>query len=82
MIFDLKGSTVGRKEYIETKFWSQSLDQKKTMKDMNFLEISQEVSLVKLQPGEKELLEKVIELDSKFLASHNLMDYSLLLVIE
>jgi hypothetical protein len=52
------------------------------MKDMNFLEISQEVNMIKLQPGEKQLLEEIIELDSKFLESLGLMDYSLLLVVE
>ena len=52
------------------------------MKDMNFLEISQEVNIIKLHPGEKQLLEEIIELDSKFLESQGLMDYSLLLVVE
>ena len=52
------------------------------MKDMNFLEISQEVNMIKLHPGEKQLLEEIIELDSKFLESQGLMDYSLLLVVE
>lgn len=30
----------------------------------------------------KEMLEKILELDSKFLESRGLMDYSLLLIIE
>ena len=40
MIFDIKGSTVNRKSQVDPKFWRRDFNWKKTMKDMNFVEIS------------------------------------------
>ena len=82
MIFDLKGSTVNRKEHLETKFWKNSLNFKKILKDNNYLEISQDLNLLSMKIDNKETLERILELDSKFLEVHRLMDYSLLLIIE
>jgi hypothetical protein len=50
MVFDLKGSTVGRKVFLEKKFWEKSFDQKKIMKDMNYLEIVQHMPLLRMDP--------------------------------
>jgi len=48
MVFDIKGSTVNRKSEVDAQFWRRNFNQKKTMKDMNFVEISQDSALVKL----------------------------------
>ena len=50
MIFDIKGSTVNRKSEVAAQFWRKDFNQRKTMKDMNFVEISQDSPLVKLEP--------------------------------
>jgi len=42
MIFDIKGSTINRKVKLPDKFWRNSPDQKKVMKEMNFLEINKD----------------------------------------
>jgi hypothetical protein len=44
--FDLKGSFIGRKTRFapkEEKFWLQSLNHGRVLKDMNFLEINQDL---------------------------------------
>ena len=54
MIFDLKGSTIGRKSKLPTseKFWLTTRNQKKVMKDVNFLEINKDMDekLTRLLP--------------------------------
>jgi hypothetical protein len=82
MIFDIKGSTVNRIEPFKTKFWKMGFNQNKIMKDLNYIEINQDIDLLRLNVHEKETLERILELDSVFLMYHNLMDYSLLLIIE
>ena len=54
------------------------------MKDLNYLEINRDLSgqLMKLSKQQFDELDWILKADSKFLSDHNLMDYSLLLVIE
>lgn len=45
MSFDVKGSTVGRKTKLQPdqqKFWYNSMNHKKILKDINYLEINKE----------------------------------------
>jgi hypothetical protein len=51
LTFDLKGSTENRYVSVPSKFWRKksSLNCSRVLKDVNFLEIQQEVSLLKLQ---------------------------------
>ena len=44
LCFDLKGSYVNRKTKIEGKFWRDKLDQKKGLKDVNYLEINKDLN--------------------------------------
>ena len=46
MIFDLKGSTINRKQHLETKFWKNCLNERKILKDLNYLEINQDVNIM------------------------------------
>ena len=90
MIFDLKGSN--RKVKFsdnETRWWVPKKNHKikghkKCMVDNNLIEISRDFNHTLLNfPQEKiDLYSKMIEDDSNFLREHNLIDYSLLLVIE
>jgi len=54
------------------------------LKDTNFIEISKSIGKRLLNVTEEKCYEilNALEADSKFLASHNIMDYSLLLVVE
>lgn len=54
------------------------------MKDLNYLMINKEKdnSLLQLSRADYNHLKNIIDLDSQFLMKHNLMDYSLLVVIE
>ena len=54
------------------------------LKDTNFTQITKAIGnkLINLNKDESKALASVLEADSKFLASHGLMDYSLLLVVE
>ena len=56
----------------------------KGLKDINFLEIQNDLKthLFKGTASTKEKIMKILMLDSLFLQSHNIMDYSMLLVIE
>jgi 1-phosphatidylinositol-4-phosphate 5-kinase len=87
MIFDLKGSFVNRCVNFGPKdfqFWRKKQDCKKVMKDLNYLDINNDLnqSLMKLTKSQFDQLEWLVKLDSVFLKNHQLMDYSLLLVIE
>ena len=83
MTFDMKGSTYKRFSNVG-KFWRQSLDQKKVLKDMNYMAITQDIGkrVMDLNCDQSTKLVKIAEADSDFLCKHGLMDYSLLLVIE
>ena len=54
------------------------------MKDINFREITKDMKmpLVEMETEEAKRLNETIKADSEFLKKHNIMDYSLLLVIE
>ena len=52
------------------------------LKDLNYCEINKDINLMHLSLDQYDSLDKVLELDSIFLSKHNLMDYSLLLIIE
>lgn len=88
MSFDLKGSSKGR----ETKFarkdqywWRYGfLGNPKIMKDNNFIQIKHDFHGGLLDFDERLIRKysKAIAADSMFLRNHNLIDYSLLLVIE
>ena len=81
--FDLKGSTSGRKVKVEHEFWKDSLHQKKGMKDMNLVEMLNNNFLpIDLKRREYSRLKSIIFEDSLFLRKHNIMDYSMLMIIE
>ena len=54
------------------------------MKDLNFIEINQDLNQTLINFPEEKIAEysKIMDNDSTFLKNHGLMDYSLLLVIE
>jgi len=60
------------------------MDQKKILKDLNFLQISKILGNQILNLSEENNIDilSIIESDTKFLRDHNLMDYSLLFVLE
>lgn len=88
MFFDLKGSTKGRTSKFprnESLWWQKKQwGNKKVMKDNNFLQIDHDFqhSLITMEEEIKNKYKKMIAADSMFLRVHNLIDYSLLLVIE
>lgn len=49
MIFDLKGSTAGRYTPCAPKFWHKNLNHSKCLKDLNFQEINNDISLMRLK---------------------------------
>jgi 1-phosphatidylinositol-4-phosphate 5-kinase len=84
MSFDLKGSTFNRKQKVPNKFWDKKLDSSKVLKDQNFIAMVNELEsrMLSLDCDQCMELMYILNADSKFLASRNLMDYSLLMVIE
>ena len=70
MTFDLKGSTKGRMTGIpqeEQKFWKKNeFNQKRVMKDLNFMEINRDLSgqLMKLSKQQYEELDWLFKVDS------------------
>ena len=52
------------------------------LKDLNFLEIQKDSNITLVEIAENEAVMESLLKDAKFLASHNVMDYSLLLVVE
>jgi len=86
MSFDMKGSVFKRKTILKEHFWLQQdqLNCEKILKDLNFMEIREAIGsyLLHLEHSDQEKLNRMVEADSKFLRSHNLMDYSLLFVVE
>ena len=82
--FDLKGSTRKRLTKVPNSFWFSDLNCSKVLKDMNFKIISDQIGsrLFNLDASKSQEVLSILKADSEFLARHNLMDYSLLLVIE
>lgn len=75
-IFDLKGSLVDRKVSGKTK-------NSTTLKDVNFDMANQKIAnFTRMSKETSTRLRIAMKRDADFLASHNLMDYSLLLGIE
>lgn len=72
-IYDLKGS--------ETNRYISNSKEKQVLFDTNF-KIDQNGEPLSLKDNEKENLMQGIENDTKFLSKHNLIDYSLLLIID
>lgn len=72
LAFDLKGSTFKR----------QSVKTSKLLKDKNLLYLQNIEKLFNIRSEISDLLLSTIKADSDFLSRQNLMDYSLLLVIE
>ena len=68
----------------DERFWLNRMHQDKVMKDLNYLMINKEKdnSLLQLSRADYNQLKIIIDMDSEFLMKHNLMDYSLLVVIE
>lgn len=52
------------------------------MKDINFKEINNDIKLLKLTETQCQTINLQIKNDCGFLTKHNLMDYSVLLVVE
>lgn len=87
MTFDLKGSQKNRYTKLPKEdmyFWRQKLNQKAVLKDINFQEIQKDMrqNIVDLPQADQENIMDAIIRDSKFLSGHNIMDYSLLIVVE
>jgi hypothetical protein len=76
-VYDLKGSTFNR--FVK---WHSSQKATTTLKDVNFLHNQHDYQEVCLSNLRVRKLNHIIKRDSEFLASHNIMDYSLLLGIE
>ena len=88
MAFDLKGSTKHREVIFDgkaTKWWRKTKAcPESVMKDVNFKYINQEFNdgLLSFGPLEIEHFNQIVRKDSEFLKKYNLMDYSLLFIIE
>jgi hypothetical protein len=74
-VFDLKGSIINRK----VEEWSENDD---CLKDVNLLELVKEKKFLNFQRSDMRDIMKIMFKDIKYLNSRNLMDYSLLLIIE
>lgn len=77
-IFDLKGSMINR----ECKGEKINLPGGGTLKDINLLDICKGEHWLLLQQKDRKSIMELIQSDIKFLGSHRLMDYSLLVIIE
>lgn len=88
MAFDLKGSIKHREVFFDgkaTKWWRKTKQcPESVMKDVNFKLINQEFNhgLLSFSPLEIEHYHEIVKKDSELLKKYNLMDYSLLLIIE
>jgi 1-phosphatidylinositol-4-phosphate 5-kinase len=74
-VFDLKGSIINR----NVEEWSENTD---CLKDVNLLELVKEKKFLNFQRSDMRDIMKIMFKDIKYLNSRNLMDYSLLLIIE
>ena len=89
MTFDLKGSKKNRKVKFAQKWWLQNFHSKPKghkmcLKDLNFIEINRDLNqtLVNFPSDRINQYSRVLSEDTKFLKKHNIIDYSMLLVIE
>ena len=87
MSFDLKGSKYNRTESFkgnDKQWWLKKFGHRRVMKDMNLLQINSDLSNSLINFPEEDVINilSTISKDSKFLMSKNIMDYSLLFVIE
>ena len=81
--FDIKGSKVNRYVNTKHKFLQSKLNCKKVLKDMNFMEIKNDMGdLLKITDIQMKNLKDTLIEDSLFLSRYQIMDYSLLLVVE
>ena len=74
-VFDLKGSIINR--FVPE--WNEAGD---CLKDVNLMEIAKEKKFLNFQRADMREIMKMMFKDIKYLNSRNLMDYSLLLIIE
>ena len=73
--FDLKGSIINREVHMP-------FTMKNCLKDVNLLKISKEEKFLRFQRDDMRTICMQIMNDIEFMAQHNLMDYSLLLITE
>ena len=73
--FDLKGSIINREVH-------QPFTMKDCLKDVNLQEISKDMKFLRFQRADMRRICEQILSDITFMAQHNLMDYSLLLITE
>ena len=87
MVFDLKGSQLNRYVSLtpeEKALANMSFNQKKVMKDLNFLEIdkSYDFNFFRLDKQVAGLVADQLEKDASFLSRFKIMDYSLMITVE
>lgn len=87
MKFDLKGSMINRRAFnlsYYSKFSRREvLKSSDILKDLDIVFLQkQKEGIINLSPHQRLRLGKQIIRDTEFLAKHNLMDYSLLLLVE
>ena len=88
MVFDIKGNTRKRMLKIDKEhkqFWlNKDHTFKGVLRDLNFNQINKDLGnkMVNLKWYLSPVINDIIDKDSKFLASHGLIDYSLLLTCE
>ena len=80
----MKGSKIARRVVVQDQFWKKKLDFQGVLKDLNFVEIRNNLGskLIDLREQEIDQLRIIFESDTQFLADNHLMDYSCLLTIE
>jgi hypothetical protein len=74
-IYDMKGSTKGREVKLSSS--DEIYSKLKVLKDLNYIQLNERLNV---SDNSRERLIDIIESDAKFLASNNLMDYSLLFI--
>eukprot|EP00352_Strombidinopsis_acuminata_P001146 CAMPEP_0176344834 /NCGR_PEP_ID=MMETSP0126-20121128/4990_1 /TAXON_ID=141414 ORGANISM="Strombidinopsis acuminatum, Strain SPMC142" /NCGR_SAMPLE_ID=MMETSP0126 /ASSEMBLY_ACC=CAM_ASM_000229 /LENGTH=124 /DNA_ID=CAMNT_0017691479 /DNA_START=1756 /DNA_END=2130 /DNA_ORIENTATION=- len=76
-VFDLKGSIINRSVTITDEIKPSS-----TLKDVNLLNLCSDKLFLRFRRKDRKRIMKMMRADIKFLNLHNLMDYSLLLLVE
>ena len=74
-MYDLKGSTNGRRTDLSDSEVSTGNSSMKVLKDLNFMDLKEAIEIDQERKAE---IHRVLQADVKFLAENNLMDYSLL----